>query len=301
MAGSPGERVTAGDVLTLEELTLFRRTSHLRGGLLIAHAWLTIAAAAALYVLWPSPLTLTVAVVIIGARQLGLMVLMHETAHWLLLPGARLNTWVGAWLCAAPLGTDLRQYRRRHHLHHRHTQQPEDPDLMLSTHWPVARRKLALTLFGDLCGWTALRRIVAWRRPADLTEACRRARGPLVANVVLLGIGAAVGGWSLYLLLWVLPWATWYQLATRIRDIAEHGMVEDATDPLRHARTTAAGWLARATLAPYWVNYHLEHHLMVFVPCWRLPRIHALLLARDLGGRMERARSYAEVLARAGG
>jgi len=87
MAGSPGERVTAGDVLTLEELALFRRTSHLRGGLLVAHAWLTIAAAAALYVLWPSPLTLAAAVVTIGARQLGLRVLMHETAIGCSFPG----------------------------------------------------------------------------------------------------------------------------------------------------------------------------------------------------------------------
>jgi fatty acid desaturase len=301
MPGSPGERVTAGDVLTLEELGLFRRTSRLRGGLLVAHAWLTIAAAAALYVAWPSALTLAAAVVIIGGRQLGLMVLMHETAHWLLFPGARSNTWVGAWLCAAPLGADLRQYRRRHHLHHRHTQQPDDPDLALSARWPVARRRLAVALLGDLCGGTALSVVAARGWPDDLGAAWRRARGPILANAVLFGICAAVGGWSLYLLVWVLPWATWYQVATRIRDIAEHGMVPDADDPLRHARSIAAGWLARATLAPYWVNYHLEHHLMVFVPCWRLPRLHALLLARNLGGRMERAASYAEVLARAGG
>ncbi|HKA63279.1 MAG TPA: fatty acid desaturase family protein [Methylomirabilota bacterium] len=298
MPGSAGERVTAGDVLTLEELVLFRRT---RGAILVVHAWLTIAAATALYVVWPAALTLAAAVVIIGARQLGLVVLMHETAHWLLFPGMRPNTWVGTWLCAAPLGADLRQYRRRHHLHHRHTQQPEDPDLLLSAASPVGRRRLALALLGDLCGWTALTRIAAWRRPDDLTTIWPRLRAPLVANALLLGVCASVGGWSFYLLVWVLPWATWYQVATRIRDIAEHGMVEDAADPLRHARTTAAGWLARAVLAPYWVNYHLEHHLMVFVPCWRLPRLHALLLARDLGGRMQRASSYAEVLARAGG
>jgi fatty acid desaturase len=301
MPGSPGERVTAGDVLTLEELVLFRRASARRGGLLVAHAWLTIAVAAALYVARPSALTLGLAIVIIGARQLGLLVLMHETAHWLLFPQARLNTWVGTWLCAAPLGADLRQYRRRHHLHHRHTQQPEDPDLMLSARWPLARRRLALALLGDLCGFTALTRIASWRCPDGLAATWRRLRAPLVAHAVLFGICAAMGGWTLYLVLWVLPWATWHQVVTRIRDIAEHGMVMDAADPLRHARTTAAGWLARATLAPYWVNYHLEHHLMVFVPCWKLPRVHALLLARDLGGRMERASSYAEVLARAGG
>jgi fatty acid desaturase len=49
------------------------------------------------------------------------------------------------------------------------------------------------------------------------------------------------------------------------------------------------------------VNFHLEHHLMAFVPCWKLPRVHTLLLARGLGGRMERAASYVEVLSRAGG
>jgi fatty acid desaturase len=46
------------------------------------------------------------------------------------------------------------------------------------------------------------------------------------------------------------------------------------------------------------VNYHLEHHLLVFVPCWKLREVQALLLAKDLGGRMERAASYVEVLSR---
>jgi fatty acid desaturase len=47
----------------------------------------------------------------------------------------------------------------------------------------------------------------------------------------------------------------------RLRSIAEHAVVPDDDDPLRNTRTTAAGPLARAFLAPYWVNYHLEHHL----------------------------------------
>jgi len=96
----------------------------------------------------------------------------------------------------------------------------------------------------------------------------------------------------------VLPWATWFQLVTRIRDLAEHGLVFDAADPLRNTRTIGAGFLARALVAPYGVNYHLEHHLLVFVPCWKLPEVQALLLAKELGGRMERAGSYAEVLSR---
>jgi fatty acid desaturase len=291
--------VTAGDLLTLPALGHFRRTSTLRGVGLVLHVWGVIGGGIALYLLWPSALTLGVAVLVIGARQLGLMVLMHETTHWLLFRQGRLNTWVGTWLCAAPLGMDLKAYRRRHHLHHRHTQMPEDPDLALSAALPVSSGRLALALMCDLCGWTALTRIAGWRPwRAGLAETWRQARAPLVANALLCAVLTAIGGWPLYLLTWVLPWATWFQLVTRVRDIAEHGVVLDVDDPLRNTRTIGAGLLARAFVAPYRVNYHLEHHLLVFVPCWKLREVQALLLAKDLGGRMERAASYVEVLSR---
>ncbi len=82
--------------------------------------------------------------------------------------------------------------------------------------------------------------------------------------------------------MWLLPLATWYQLVSRIRNIAEHAVVPDNDDPLRNTRTTYANPLMRLLVAPYWVNYHLEHHLFMFVPCWRLPQAHHALLE---GGR----------------
>ena len=296
MSLSSGAPVTAGDLLTLEELGRFRRTSPLRGAGLVLHAWATIAAAIALYVLWPSPWTLGLAVVVIGSRQLGLVVLMHETSHWLLFPSLRANTWVGTWLCAAPMGEDLRAYRRRHHLHHRLTQRPDDPDLELSAALPLSRGRFALALLADLSGVTAAAEVLGhgsapWRDgPA---AAWRRARAPLIANAVLAAVLVAVGGWSLYLLTWVLPWATWYRLVTRIR---EHRRARAGArapeDPLRSARSVGAGRLARALVAPYGVNYHLEHHLLVFVPCWKLRQVHAMLLAKGYGARIERSPSY---------
>ena len=297
MSSSSGAPVTAGDLLTLDELDRFRRTSTLRGASMVLHAWAIIAGAIALYVLRPAPWTLGLTVVVIGTRQLGLVVLMHETAHWLLFPAMRANTLVGTWLCAAPLGEDLRAYRRRHHLHHRLTQQPDDPDLALSAALPLSRARLARALLADLTGVTAGRRVLGWRPgPDGLGAAWRRARAPLIANAVLATGLAAAGGWSLYLLAWVLPWATWYQLVTRVRDIAEHGLVPGPEDPLRSARSIHAGPLARAFVAPYGVNHHLEHHLLVFVPCWKLGQVHEMLLAKGYGDRIERSRSYLQVL-----
>ena len=40
-----------------------------------------IFAAGAMFVIWPNPLTYILAVMLIGARQLGLAILMHDAAH----------------------------------------------------------------------------------------------------------------------------------------------------------------------------------------------------------------------------
>ena len=300
MLASPAPPVTAGDVLTLPELQHLRRISGLRSAGLVLHAWATIIGAMILYAVWPSGVTLTAALALIGARQLGLMVLMHDAAHWRLLPHPRVNNWVAQWLCAYPVWGEFSLYRRQHHLHHRHTRQPEDPDLALAAPYPVAWTTFWRDALCDVAGVTACARVLGWPPWREgASHAWPRLRGPLVCNAVLFGVLAGLGHWHLYVLLWILPLATWYQLATRIRNIAEHAQVSDDNDPLRNTRTVAAGLLARIFIAPYWVNYHLEHHLLVFVPCWKLRRAHALLLAKGYGPRMEMASSYLDVVRRA--
>ena len=88
---------------------------------------------------------------------------------------------------------------------------------------------------------------------------------------------AAAGVWWAYPLLWLVPLLTWMMVITRIRNIAEHAVVPDSSDPLRNTRTTHANFLERLFIAPYYVNYHLEHHLLFYVPCYNLPKVHRLL------------------------
>jgi fatty acid desaturase len=47
------------------------------------------------------------------------------------------------------------------------------------------------------------------------------------------------------------------------------------------------------------VNYHLEHHLFLFVPCFRLPEAQRILLAKGYGDRMELQPGYRAVLSNA--
>jgi fatty acid desaturase len=299
----------SSSLLTPAEIRRFGARSDRVGAALLLHAWAMIAAAMALFVLWPNPLTLAVAIMIVGGRQLGLAILMHDAAHGLLFRRKAVNDVVAQWLCAYPVATDLHLYRPYHLKHHRLTQQPDDPDLMLSAPFPITRASLRRKIVRDLTGQTGYQRRRAqlrdalgapgtpWRECA--TRLRQRLGGAALVNLALFSGLAAAGYWWLYPLLWLLPLLTWYQLVTRIRNIAEHAVVPDNDDPWRNTRTTLAGPLARLVLAPYRVNYHLEHHLFPFAPCWRLPRLHRHLLTHCHGPRMELRRCYREVLARA--
>ncbi len=113
---------------------------------------------------------------------------------------------------------------------------------------------------------------------------------------VLLSTSLLLYGWTPYLL-WLAGLATSFQLYLRIRNIAEHACTTTGSDdPFTHARTTRANWLERATVAPYWVNYHAEHHLFMGVPCYRLPQVHAALGRAGKHESMTIEPGYAAVL-----
>lgn len=297
----------AAALFTAEELRSVSQRSDLVGALLVLHAWALIIGSMAVVVAFPNPLTYLMAVMVIGGRQLGLAILMHDAAHGLLFKTRRWNEWAGQWLCAYPVLTDLHLYRPYHLKHHRFTQQADDPDLILSAPFPISGRSLWRKIGRDLSGRTALTRrreqvMMTWgEKGLSARERWARLKsgglvGGVAVNLALLAGLTAAGYWWLYPALWLLPLATWYQLISRIRNIAEHAVVPDNDDSLRNTRTTYAGVFLRTALAPYWVNYHLEHHLALSVPCWKLPAAHKLLLAKGLRDQMEVRGSYWEVL-----
>ena len=63
-----------------------------------------------------------------------------------------------------------------------------------------------------------------------------------------------------------------------------------------NARTTYASMIERFFVAPYYVNYHLEHHLFMFVPCYKLKHAHNLLISKKHHNRMEIKQGYIPLL-----
>jgi fatty acid desaturase len=302
------ERVDPRRLFSDQEWASLSQRSAWRGLLLVVHAWVVILLAGALFVLWPNPLTLILAVMLIGARQLGLAILMHDAAHAALHSDLRVNDGVAHWLCGAPVGADLGRYRPYHLSHHKFAQQPEDPDLPLSAPFPITLGSLGRKAVRDLTGQTFYKQRIAPTVAAIRTRRARKLRrrdvaialwafwGPfLIMNGLAIVVLALVGLWWVWPVLWLLPMATWYPLVTRVRNIAEHAVTPDNNDPLRHARTTRANLIERALIAPY-VNYHCEHHMFMHLPCWRLPRAHRLLTRKGVTARMEVQPGYLSVL-----
>jgi len=283
--------------LSRDEVRGLLRIDPLRSAWMVASNWAGVAAAMALVAWWPNPLTIVAALFVIGARQLGLAIVMHEAAHHTLFANRQLNDWVGNWLAAYPVWAEVGPYRRYHLKHHKFTGTPDDPDLGLAAPFPITRSSFRRKVWRDLSAQTGLkqaiavfRRDVGWRHGRNQrTLGMNEGEPPDVGwhkvapvaftNGILLAVLCAVGAPLLYLL-WVAAWLTTYRLVTRVRSIAEHGMVPDPLDPLRNTRTTLARWWERLLVAPNRVNFHLEHHLLMTVPHHNLPRLHRLLRER---------------------
>lgn len=294
------------DIFTADEIAKLRKRNNWRAAGLFIHVWVIIGASMALFALFPNPMTFLIAVILIGARQLGLAILMHDGAHGLLFSNVKVNDTVTQWFASFPIATDIRPYRPYHLTHHKNTQQENDPDLILSLPFPVTKESLRRKIIRDLTARTGLKQRKSQIKAAlgkpgapfkeRFATFMQKLGGPLATNLVLLTVLSALGYWYLYPLLWLLPLLTWYQMITRLRNICEHAMVPDNDDPMRNARTTYAGWFMKAMIAPYWVNYHVEHHLFTWIPCYNLAKAHKLLLEKGYGDRLEIQSSYWAVL-----
>jgi fatty acid desaturase len=299
-------RIPARELIARGELVALRKRVEWKGMALIAHAWAVILGSIALVAVFPNPLTYIVAVILIGSRQLGLAILMHDGAHGCLSRNEKRNLFLSQWFCAYPVFAETLAYRRYHLTHHARTQQEDDPDLVLSAPFPITRASYRRKLWRDISGQTGYE-----QRKAQILNALgdpawpwrQRLRyfneklGPQIAVNAVLFVGLALAGaWWAYPLLWLVPLLTWQMVITRIRNIAEHAVIPDRDDPLCNTRTTKANWIERALVAPYFVNYHLEHHLLYYVPCYNLPKLHAIMMRGPHAARMEVRPNYLSVL-----
>lgn len=279
-----------------------------------------IAVAFALPVLWFNVITVLISLILLGNRQLGLGILMHDCVHGALFKTNALNKWVGNFLCAAPILAQFEGYRRYHLKHHAKAGTTDDPDYPNYKGYPVSRASFKRKVLRDVFGVTGLKNLYilllmhAGTVEYDMSyQTTSGQKKPGVTGVVknliinlfpgvifhsvLVAVLYAIGITWVYALWWVAYFTT-FMLFSRIRNAAEHANVPDLlnADPRLHARTVYANWLERLSVAPNHVNYHLEHHWMPAIPPYRLAAFHHHIKSKGLLEDTPVLNSYGEVI-----
>ena len=296
------------EVISKEQYEEIKEKQDWRNVLSISSNWLQMSAAMALFFFYPNVITFLVALVIIGSRQFALAVLAHDAAHNLLFENNKVNDWAGQWFCAYPIFQDNRVYRPYHLKHHRHTETEDDPDLVLSSPFPITKRSFIRKIFRDLTGITGVKRYWGslssiFRTKGDnvfnkISKTSNKLHGFLISNLIIFILISTTMHWSLFLLLWWLPSFTYYSLIIRIRNISEHA-VTPGNDDFDNTRTTKSTVLTRFLMVPHNVNYHLEHHLFTRCPWYNLPKAHSMMIENGYEDKMCLETSYKNVLLKA--
>ena len=285
--------------LTEEEIHRLLRKSNLLGFWAVLENWLWIAGALLIAGLWPHALTIISALFILGGKQLGCAIIMHDASHHSLFKSRKANDVVGSWLGAYPIFHSVKRYRPYHLEHHIFTGNAGDPDLPLTHGYPATRKSMARKFIRDLSGITGIKGFLGlvmmqcgfWEYRLSgviVPERTKKNRwktalnnmsGPLAFNFFLWFILWLAGEGWLYLL-WFGALLTTSTFSLRVCSMAEHSMSPDSSDPKRNTRTVYAHFLEKMLFAPLHVNYHTEHHLFMAAPSYRYPEMHKLLKQR---------------------
>jgi len=255
----------------------FSLAALLEFGLIAAAVWVSET--------WWNPAIYALAVIVIGSRINGLGGLMHDAAHYRAYENRKLNDFIGE-VIALPTSASMAGYRNSHFAHHRELNSENDPDWTRNVgleefEFPTSPKNVVKHVMQYLSGLKIKTALGGFHKNAetrDIPAAVNRARMIFFAGLVAASI--AFGFWKLILLYWIVPLATVFLAIRYVRNVAEHYAVEHE-NVLNESRTVIAPFWELWLIAPWGLNYHLEHHLFPSVPCFRLGELHRLLMTRD--------------------
>jgi fatty acid desaturase len=272
-------------LLTKEEIRSLSEIDSGKAMLAFAFEILLVAAAVGLSeATWFNPLTYLLAVVVVGTRISGVGGLMHEAAHYRVFRSRTLNDFVGE-LMAFPTTASMAGYRNSHFAHHRELNSHKDPDwrrnlLLEDYEFPMPQYLFLRKILIHVAGLKIRQQLGSFHNNPETRDIpVLTARLRLAAFAGLLVASIAFGFWQHLLLYWAVPLLTAFLGVRYLRMAAEHYGVR-REDVLSETRTVIAPLWQLILLAPWGLNYHLEHHLYPGITCFNLAKAHRILMTR---------------------
>jgi fatty acid desaturase len=271
--------LTKDEIRSLSQIdsVKFTAAALLEFGLIAAAIWVSET--------WWNPVIYVLAVIVIGSRINGLGGLMHDATHYRAYANRTLNDIVGEIL-AFPTSATMAGYRNSHFAHHRELNSDRDPDWTRNIGLPEfefpAPRHEVMSNFAQYSLGLKIRNALGGfhKNPETRDIPAIVARTRLVVLLALLVSSIVFGFWKLVILYWIIPLVTVFLGIRYIRNVAEHYAVEHE-HVLNESRTVIAPFWELWLIAPWGLNYHLEHHLFPGIPCFRLGELHRMLMKRE--------------------
>lgn len=235
---------------------------------------------------WPVVYKVTLMIPLTTLSAIGLYVLAalgHESLHGNLCNDAKLSFLIGLFFSSSVVSYFDMGFAVRHWEHHRVTNQKTDPDLIPTAHLKNWWQRLLLSrlifnvVYMKNVFYLAAGKqdcIAQYKTPYTPKELVFYSRANILfaAFWLALYIAIALIDWRAGLFAIVLP-SLVLALMASCQSYLDHAGL--GGEPFRNAYSRTSPLM---TLIYFGSNYHLEHHLYPKVPCYRLHRVHRILL-----------------------
>jgi len=228
------------------------------------------------------------AILFIGSRQRALASLLHEAAHMTLTQSKKLNKFIGEFVLGYPIFQNYEAYRRSHvQLHHHNLgDRHKDPDHRYYIESGLYRAQDRFDfLVNHLLKSVTLANthqyflyLVRNRAGEMLHNPLQGVKLILVHALIWLIFSYFIGPWG-YLVFWLIPYFTVFQVIGWFSEISEHfGMFGLSNDEVKLTRNRFPTLIERSLIGMHGDNYHLTHHLFAGIPFWNLKHAHEVLM-----------------------
>ena len=249
----------------------------------LALVWLSVAGLIAAGVYFDNLAVTLLCAFLVATRQMVLALLLHEQVHRLGLR-SKYADWIINVFAVFPLFvTTVEDYAKVHLSHHKYCFTKDDPDFIRKSgaEWtyPMKPRQLLGIVLRDLTGMNVLR-LIRGKKAHATAEFTRRHPTPKWLRIGFFAAVAALltvlGGWTVFLVYWVLPLLTVTQVMVRWIAVAEHeyniedGSIHETTPLLQQT------WWEKIVFPDLNFGLHAYHHMHPGVSFGNLPKVHAI-------------------------
>lgn len=241
-----------------------------------------------------APIFYVAAVIVIGFRQRALATLLHEAAHKILAQNKQLNYLLGTYLSGYLVFQTFHRYVQSHcREHHGHLGNPnKDPDLKYYGEQGLLDISDRDTFFEkylipniklhklfDNIGYLITNRLLMPDFKNQSAKYKREYAWFVAYWVVLIGMMLYYGIFTYFLLFWILPYLTAFQITNCLIEVCEHyPLLVHSKKEMYMTRNRNGHWFEQFCTGIHNENYHLIHHLFPIIPFWKLPQAHQILL-----------------------